>query len=89
MIVEAFDSVSLLLKARMDFAAFQGKRALKEATVPLDGEHYLYWIAEQLDAGTPEIEIIEELRRFTKSRYTTQRLKSHIKDARPLMRKRH
>ena len=60
---------------------------LKKASVPLDGEHYLYWIAEQLDASTSEDEIVEELRRYTKNRYTTKRLKSHINDARPLAEK--
>lgn len=55
---------------------------LKEASVPLDGEHYLDWIAEQLDAGTSEDEIIAGLRRFTKNHHTTRRLRKHINDAR-------
>jgi hypothetical protein len=55
---------------------------LAKTGYPLDGEHYLHWIKEQLDAGTPEAEIIEELRRFTRGRYDTERLKSHINDAR-------
>jgi hypothetical protein len=55
---------------------------LREASVPLDGEHYLDWIAEQLDAGTSEDEIIAGLRRFNKNHHPTKSLRKHISDAR-------
>ena len=52
--------------------------------VQLDREHYLLWIAEQLDKGTTENEIIMKLRLITNNKYANDRYRSYINDARRL-----
>lgn len=52
---------------------------LKSVDIPLDGEHYQNWIAAQLRAGTPEEEIIEELRPYNRFKYPAEQLQRHLK----------
>lgn len=47
----------------------------------LDGEHYLDWIRWKYEHGMTVDELIEQLRKYNRGKYSTGRLVSHIRDA--------